>query len=371
MKTFFNLIQEVQKPGLCHRCGGCVTFCTAINYGALEIDDDGKPKYGDPEKCIECGLCYAVCPEINELEEEVKRQANWSAPTGRILDATVARTTDRIVYERATDGGVVTSLLLYLIDRGKIDGAITAKQIGLFQRKPFLCTKKDEILESAGFFFDTVHGMKRFSEYYITYSTEELPSMMKKGLHRVAFVGTPCQINAVRRMQALGIVPSDDIVLCLGLFCSGNFVFNDKAKKKIADVAGFKWDDVKKINIKESIIIHLKNGEKKTVPVEMFDSLKRYACNYCMDYSSEFADISFGGIGAVEGWTSVLTRTPLGRTIIADAKSADILEIFDYHIKPDFASYSLDKIREASSQKRTASRNNRRKLLSRSVEVIG
>lgn len=34
MKTFFNLIQEVQKPGLCHRCGGCVTFCTTINYGA-------------------------------------------------------------------------------------------------------------------------------------------------------------------------------------------------------------------------------------------------------------------------------------------------------------------------------------------------
>src|SRR5512139_1970143 len=73
MKTFFNLIQEVQKPGLCHHCGGCVTFCTAINYGALELGEDGKPRYKDIEKCIECGLCYSICPEIHELEEETKR----------------------------------------------------------------------------------------------------------------------------------------------------------------------------------------------------------------------------------------------------------------------------------------------------------
>ncbi|MGD9247244.1 MAG: 4Fe-4S dicluster domain-containing protein, partial [Desulfobacteraceae bacterium] len=82
MKTFFNLIQEVQKPGLCHRCGGCVTFCSAINYGALEIDGDGKPRYGDIEKCIECGLCHAICPEIGELDQEVRRLASWSEPMG-------------------------------------------------------------------------------------------------------------------------------------------------------------------------------------------------------------------------------------------------------------------------------------------------
>lgn len=372
MKTFFNLIQEVQKPGLCHRCGGCVTFCTAINYGALEIDEEGKPRYGDPEKCIECGLCYSICPEISELDEELKRQASWSAPTGRIIDVTIARSTDKNILERATDGGVVTAILIHLLEKGKIDGAIAAKQVGPFQRQPCLCTTKEDILQSAGFFFDTIHSMKRFSEYYLTYSSiEELPSIIKKGLHRVAFVGTPCQINAIRKMQVLGVVPSQDIVLCLGLFCSGNFTFNDKARKKIADVCGFEWNEVKKINVKEKIIIHLKNGKKKTMPVEMFDSLKRFACHYCMDYSCEFSDISFGGIGADEGWTTVIMRTPLGRAIISDAKAANVIDVYDYHLKPDFASYSLEKIREASSNKRTQSRINRRKLLTKSIEVIG
>jgi coenzyme F420 hydrogenase subunit beta len=55
MKTFFNIIQEVQKPGLCHRCGGCVPVCSAVNYGALEIDAEGKPRYGEIEKCIKSG----------------------------------------------------------------------------------------------------------------------------------------------------------------------------------------------------------------------------------------------------------------------------------------------------------------------------
>ena len=40
METFFDLVQQVQKPGLCHRCGGCVTFCTAVNFGALELDEE-------------------------------------------------------------------------------------------------------------------------------------------------------------------------------------------------------------------------------------------------------------------------------------------------------------------------------------------
>src|SRR5512143_776273 len=112
MKTFFNLIQEVQKPGLCHRCGGCVTFCSAVNYGALELDADGKPRYGEIEKCIECGLCHAICPEIDELEKETLERVGWTAPIGRGIGLTVARAADPAVRKNATDGGVVTALLL-------------------------------------------------------------------------------------------------------------------------------------------------------------------------------------------------------------------------------------------------------------------
>lgn len=35
-----------------------MTSCTAINYGALELGEDSKPRYKDVEKCIECGSLH-------------------------------------------------------------------------------------------------------------------------------------------------------------------------------------------------------------------------------------------------------------------------------------------------------------------------
>ncbi len=370
MKTFFDLIQEIQKPGLCHRCGGCVTFCTAVNYGALGLDDDGKPLFAEIEKCIECGLCHAICPEIEELEEETRRMVSWSAPVGRVIEVTVARATDPTVRKVATDGGVVTGLLLHLLSRGRIDGAIVTKQVGPFQRRPFLATNHEEIKDAAGFYFDTSHGMKTYSEQYMTYHTiEEFDPMLKKGLHRVALVGTPCQIKAVRRMQVLGIIPSDSIKFLLGLFCSGNFTFGEQQRRSLSQTHEFEWDNVKKVNIKDNLMIHLKNGEIKHIQLEQLEFMRRYACQFCPDYSSEFADIAFGGIGAEEGWTTVITRTPLGRAAMADAKSAGALEEFSKDDKPKFASEALEKIHSWSVRKRKDSRNNRRSIMGRTIKI--
>ncbi|SLM30296.1 F420-non-reducing hydrogenase, beta subunit, MvhB [Desulfamplus magnetovallimortis] len=363
MKTFFNLVQDVQKVGLCHRCGGCVTFCTAINYGALKIDDDGKPVYADMEKCIECGLCYSICPEIDDLEEETKLQAAWKQPIGKVIETTVLRATDPVVRQKATDGGVVTALLLHLFDRHRIDGAIVTKAVGKFQRRPFLATTRQEILDGAGLFFDTSHGMKSFSDEYMTFSSiEEFDPMVKKKLNRVALVGTPCQIKSVRKMQVMNLVPSDAIKFCFGLYCTGNFTFGDKERQMIARVGNFSWDDTVKINLKDKLYITLSSGEEKSISLEELESIKRFACRYCSDYTAEFADISFGGLGAAKGWTSVLIRTPLGRAVLADARSAMALEQFNMENDPNYSGKALQEARSASSAKRTAARHYRREL---------
>jgi coenzyme F420 hydrogenase subunit beta len=238
MKTFTDLIQEVQERGLCHHCGGCVAFCTAINYGALELGKDGRPHYRDREKCIECGICYSICPEINELDEDIKTLVGWSAPMGRILGTATAKAADPEVQARGTDGGVVTALLLHLFDQGRIDAAIVSKKVGPFQRHPWLALSREDILEAAGFHFDTLPTIAHFSEVYSTYSPSimELKDVTRKTLNRVAFVGTPCQINALRRMEVLGVVPSDAIKIHFGLFCAGNFQFGPEERFRGTDL---------------------------------------------------------------------------------------------------------------------------------------
>ena len=370
MKTFFNLVQEVQKPGLCYRCGACATFCTAINYGALEIDKNGKPVYGDMEKCIECGLCYSICPEINDLDEETKRQAAWSEPMGRVIETTVVRASDPEIRERGSDGGAVTALLVHLFDRNRIDGAIVTRPVGRFQRQPFLATTREEIRGSAGLFPDTAQTMKRFSEHYVTFSTiEQFDPMIKQGLKRVALVGTPCQIKSLRKMQVLNLIPSESIKFCFGLFCSGNFTFGRKEQQALSRQAGISWEDVSRINLKNQLILTLKTGETRILELEHLEPMKRYACHYCFDYSAEFADISFGGIGAEDGWTTVISRTPLGRAVLADGRSFGAIEEIKAEDKPGFASRALQAVRKASAAKKKKARYKRRNLRNKPVQV--
>lgn len=353
MKTFDSLIEEVQKPGLCHHCGGCVTFCTAINYGALKMGAGDVPQYADRDKCIECGLCYSICPEIDELRDETNKIAGWVPPMGKVIETTVAQAKDGEIRRRATDGGVVTAMLLHLFDRGHIDGAIVTRQSGPFHREPWLAVSRQEILDAAGFYFDSSHGMDRFSQNYSTYSpsVQEFRPILQKGLRRVAMVGTPCQIKAVRKMEALGVVPSDAIRYRLGLFCSGNFTFGEEERKKLEQMGGFEWEDVERINIKDGLIIHLKSGKKQKISLQQLDFMKRAACHFCPDYAAEYADVSFGGIGAKEGWTTVVTRTTLGRAIFADARD-NVLRIFDSGGKPGYSKEILEWVKTSSVRKK-------------------
>jgi coenzyme F420 hydrogenase subunit beta len=331
LKSFRNLIEEVQRPGRCHQCGGCVTFCTAINYGALELGESGRPRYKDPDKCIECGVCYMICPAVGALDAEVKHKIGWEAPMGRVAEVTMARAKDPDIRARATDGGAVTAILAHLHEQGSIDGAVVTRQTGPFQRSPWLASTKEEILDSAGSHFDRAHAgaMTLYQEAETTYSpsVQALKPVVQKGLQRVAVVGAPCQVQSIRKMDTLGVVPSDSIHCTLGLFCSGNFLFDAKRRQKIERIGDFRWDEVEKINIKEDFIVRLQDGEKRRLPLEEVDFAKRQACRYCDDYSAEYADISFGGVGAPDGWTLVVARTPLGVHILNDAREAVLEEL--------------------------------------------
>lgn len=366
MKTFESLMEEVQKPGLCHHCGGCVTFCTAINFGALTLSEDGSPKFGDREKCIECGICYMICPEIGELDYEAKKAISWQQPSGRVLGAFAARATDRQIQANATDGGVVTAILAHLHDEGRIDGAIVTRQAGLFLREPMLARTRDEITDAAGFHFDASHGMRLFSETYSTFvpSVGMLGPMAKAGARRVAFVGTPCQIKTIRKMEALQIVPTDSIAYLFGLFCSGNFIFGPPQRERLEHMGGFRWPEVRKINVKDNLMIHLENGEIRTIPLSELDFMRRYACRFCDDYAAEYADLSFGGIGAPEGWTGVIARTPLGRGVYTWAKDDGAIEEMPRAESQAAVEAIKMKAEEKSAAKKESAAKNREGLVS-------
>lgn len=350
--TFSDLIKEVHETGKCGHCGGCVSFCSAINYGALKLNDEGKPVYDDREKCLECGLCYSICPQTSELDKEIKENAGWRTPIGNVIGVKVARAKDSAIRENATDGGVVTALLTYLFDSGRIDGAIVSHNTDQ-GRVPWLAKTREEILSSAGSHFSSSHGMVHFSKEYATFSPsiEALSGIGAANPDRLAFVGTPCQINTIRKMQALRILPSDSIKYCLGLFCSANFLFTDDIFKTLENKYKFSRADIKKINVKDDFILTPISGESIHVSFEELEAAKRYACNFCNDFSAEYADISFGGIGADKGWTTVVTRSAVGSDLYDDAVEK-VLDAYRIEDNSQYATQAEEKILRFSEMKK-------------------
>lgn len=154
VKTFRDLQKEVHERGLCGKCGGCVSFCSAGELNALRIGKNGVPEFLDEEHCLDCGICYLVCPETTALNAELKERFSWRAPIGRQRTLASARTKDTELLRAATDGGVVTSFLLYALERGLIRGAIVSKRTGPFSRQPVIATTPAEITEAAGTHFE-------------------------------------------------------------------------------------------------------------------------------------------------------------------------------------------------------------------------
>jgi coenzyme F420 hydrogenase subunit beta len=328
VKTFHDLEKEVQRYNFCGKCGGCVSFCSADNLGALKVGPDGMPVFVDEEKCLKCGICYMICPNIRDLDEELKKKTKWEPPIGPIKDLVSAQTTNSTVGERCTDGGVVTSLLLYLLDNHMIDGALVSKSDGPFHRGPVLATSGEEVVSASGSHYDESFSIAELGSQYSTYSPamQELKSLRKGVIDRVAMVGTPCQIHTVRKMQVLGIIPSDVIKYCFGLFCMENFSFNDIQLRHLEKQYGFDLAHVSKVNVKEDFLIYLNNGKVIHIPFEEIDSIARPACLVCPDFSAEFSDISFGGLGSPEGYTTVLLRSERGKMVYRGALTAGYIK---------------------------------------------
>lgn len=321
IKVFHDLQKEVILRGLCGKCGGCVSFCSAGKLNALQMGEDDLPRYADEEKCLRCGICYMICPSTNELDAEVRHTFGWRPPIGIYEAARSARTTDETVREVATDGGVVTALLLYMLDRHLIDGAIVSCKTSVFGREPLIASTREELIAAAGSHFGGSAHLEELGDQYTTYSPtiSAVKGLESKHLHRTAVVGTPCQIRSIRKMQCLGILPAHIINYSVGLFCMENFFFNAATRKELEAKLGIDFGDIDKLNIKEDVIITLRDGSTIHVPFDEVDAIARPACLACTDFANDYADLSAGGLGSPAGYTTVLLRTEKGNRIYSEA----------------------------------------------------
>jgi coenzyme F420 hydrogenase subunit beta len=327
IKVFADLQKTVIEKQLCGKCGGCYSFCSAGELNALQIDKNELPTYSDETNCVKCGICYLICPQTTALNRDLKHQFGWVPPIGVTRDITSARTTNPLIAQVCTDGGVVTALLTCLLDQDLIEGAIVSTKVDPITRKTILAFSQNDIISAAGSGYTGSYHLEELGGQYTTYSPilPEVKSLATRYLRNVAVVGTPCQISTIRKMQCLGILPAHLIEYTIGLFCIENFLFTDSARVDLEEKYDFKFSLIQKINIKDTFIVSVPDRIIH-ISLEEVESLARPACLACSDFSNEYADISVGGLGSLDGYTTTITRSIKGEELFRTAIDEGYIE---------------------------------------------
>ena len=322
-----TLGKKVVEAGLCAGCGSCVLNCPFWVIGFRE----GRPQL--IEECPVCGVCSQVCPryefDVGRVEEFAfgrERKPDELFGVVREGGLVLARSKDPKVLEVCQDGGLVSSLLIAAVEKKLVKGAILS---GVKEGMPFypdvrVAYSREEILACAGsrysFSDRLVFGMGLAGAYWLAEKVKDREA-------HFAFVGLPCQVQAVRLMQMLPNPPvswSEAIRYVIGLFCTETFTY--EGLKSYLASHGIELDQVRKTNIKAGeFVVELKTGEVRELDLKPLLQHRREGCNVCWDFSAEFADISVGSLG-LRGWNIAIIRSERGEELFSTAREAGLIE---------------------------------------------
>jgi len=230
-----------------------------------------------------------------------------------------ARSTNKEILKKAQDGGIVTQLFAYALDEGIIDGAIVAGPgPEPWRPEPYVALTSEELMASRGTKYNLSPNVALIKEVTRSY-----------GLDKLGIVGTPCQMQAVRKGQlypaGLRDVP-DKVALAIGIFCMENFPYQS-IKQLVEDHAGMALPAVKKMEIgKGKFWVYGERGQVVTLPLKVTHKYEQPGCHVCLDYVANLADVSTGSVGSPDGWSTVFVRSKKGDDIWSKAMAAGCFE---------------------------------------------
>ena len=315
-----ELYEEVIDTGLCTGCAGCVVSCPHDvigydheqgGYKPFHLEDElGPTDCGHGQKG--CTTCTRACPRFRTWESDADehlfgRDREADEMSGVYKDILLTRASDDFVHESGQDGGLVSAILIWAMENGYIDAALTSFLEGdgsSWKAVPGVAANREQVLASAG------------SRYTYSANTLAVKEAREAGHEKLALVGMSCQSSVPPVMWQRKVGKAGrPIVFNIGLLCSKTFddaIFDELFEAKY----GLHKQDIKKVNIKGVFQIWMHNGDYHEVPLKECHAWTREGCKMCPDFSAEHADISTGGIGENNDWTLTIVRTDLGREII-------------------------------------------------------
>ncbi|MGD0349305.1 MAG: coenzyme F420 hydrogenase/dehydrogenase beta subunit N-terminal domain-containing protein [Verrucomicrobiota bacterium] len=304
-----QLTRQVIRAGLCTGCGACVGM-DASGESVMEDTPTGPvPKYG-PHARLE-PLAFAGCPGKGLNYPQLYTRFYGALPknwlTGPTFSVRIGHASDETVRRNGASGGVLSQVLIYLLEQQLIDAAIVVRQ-GLptpEKARAVFAVTRQEILDAA-------------QSVYIPVATLDKLRELEPG-KRYAMTCLPDQAATLRFLQLAGdaharqiryaLGPYTGTALCPAAIRSFLRSCGVSAKDGVANLkwrAG-EWPGYLEIQTQSGRVIRSnKFYYNYLIP---FFITRNSLLN--MDFANEFCDLSVG-----DAWSPQFERAGGGHSVI-------------------------------------------------------
>ncbi len=295
-----NNVCTIVKDGLCTSCGICRGACH-LGCISFEYGQERNVPVVDTRKCVNCGRCYEVCPgkgtQLKAMGKSLygsQEKIQENNVCGYWLSAYTGHSADKEIRYHSSSGGMVTSFLIYLLEKQMIDGALVVgyNKNNPIEPEPYIATTKEEILKSRG-------------SKYVVVSYDRIIEKVLNFKGKLVVVGLPCQIQGLRMLADKDKHFRQHIMGYFSIYCSLNKTKHSMSyylkKYKISpdNISYFSFRDDGCLGFMK---FASKDGKVITrIPYLSFwfgthSFFQNKRCLLCADHYGELADISFGDI---------------------------------------------------------------------------
>lgn len=176
-------IKKVVQDNKCRSCGYCFSVCPVNAIDMVYTEGFFRPEV-NVSQCIQCGKCVKSCPAENGFAE--------NGLLGSYMNLLLAHSNNRDVRHNATSGGVINSLVRFLLKERIVDGVLMA---GYDIKSPNEASSQLITLAEMNVLEKRIRDFS--SRYVLTPILTGLRNIPAK-IKRLAIVGTSCQIQALK-----------------------------------------------------------------------------------------------------------------------------------------------------------------------------
>ncbi len=326
-----TLEKDVVKAGICVGCGACVALDSSGTSDMVDTPLGPMPEFTDKTKLAE--YTNAVCPSLGVNYPELYTQQYGNHPdnwlVGHVKKVRTGFAGNADIRKIGASGGALTQTLIYLLETGRVDAVILARQ-GVptpEKARAVIATTRAEIIAGA-------------QSVYIPVSMLDILKDLDSE-KKYAITCLPEQSAALRVMQQHGFGPANQIKYVVGPY-TGTALYPSAIRCFLRSKRVKDNDAITSLNWRAGewpgyLEIKTESGRLIQTPKVYYNFLIPFFVTQTslqsMDFANEFADLAVGDAWSPVfeskggGHSIVVTRTEEMESIILEMCEKGLMEL--------------------------------------------